>query len=186
MNTHIDAADRGGTEEKMSSYIQLTPEEFDRSPFRLIGKDWMLICAPDGSKESGASAMTASWGGLGILWNKPVATAYIRPQRYTYGLVEESEKISLCFLGEEYRKALAFCGRESGRNCDKLKECGLSTEELDGVPAIAESDVIMICRKLYADDLKEEKLVDRDMLSHYNGNYHRFYILEIEKILVKE
>jgi len=146
----------------------------------------MLICAPDGSKESGASAMTASWGGLGILWNKPVATAYIRPQRYTYGLVEESEKISLCFLGEEFRKALAFCGKESGRDRDKLKECGLSTESFDGVPAIAESDVIMICRKLYADDLKEDKFVDRSMLSHYNGDYHRFYILEIEKILVKK
>ena len=53
--------------------------------------------------------------------------------------MEESDKISLCFLGEEYRKALAFCGRESGRNCDKLKECGLSTEMLDGVPAIMDS-----------------------------------------------
>ena len=170
----------------MSSYIEITPDEFNRSPFRLIGKEWMLICAPDGSKRCGASAMTASWGGLGILWNKPVATAYIRPQRYTYGLVEESNRISLCFLGEEYRKALAFCGRASGRDCDKLAECGLSVEIIDGVAAVAESNVIMICRKLYADDLKEEKLVDRDMLSHYNGDYHRFYILEIEKILVKE
>ena len=168
------------------SFHVISPEEFEGSPFRLIGKEWLLITTPDNTKKSGANAMTASWGGLGILWNKPVATAYIRPQRYTYGLVEESEKISLCFLGEEYRKSLAFCGRESGRNCDKLKECGLSTQVIDGVPAIAESDVIMICRKLYADDLKEDKFIDRNMLSHYNGDYHRFYILEIEKILVKE
>ena len=170
----------------MNSYLQLTPDEFNRSPFRLIGKEWMLICAPDSSKESGASAMTASWGGLGILWNKPVAIAYIRPQRYTYSLVEESDRISLCFPGEEYRKALAFCGRESGLGLDKLKECGLSTQDIDGVPAIADSEIIMICRKLYADDLKEDKFIDRNMLSHYNGDYHRFYVLEIEKILVKD
>ena len=35
----------------------------------LIGKEWMLIGAPDGE---GANAMTASWGTLGVLWNKPV------------------------------------------------------------------------------------------------------------------
>lgn len=170
----------------MNNYREITPEEFDRSPFRLIGKEWLLITAADSTKESGANAMTASWGGLGVLWNTPVATVYIRPQRYTYDLVENSEKISLCVLGEEYKKALAFCGTKSGRDYDKLKECGLSAEELDGVPVISDSRVIMICKKLYADDLKEDKFIDRSHLSHYDGDFHRFYILEIEKILIKE
>ena len=44
----------------------------------------------------------------------------------------------------------------------------------------------MICKKLYTDDLKEESFIDREHLSHYNGDFHRFYILEIEKILVKD
>ncbi|MBQ8409984.1 MAG: flavin reductase family protein [Clostridia bacterium] len=170
----------------MNNYREISPEELDRSPFRLIGKEWMLITAADKTKESGANAMTASWGGLGVLWNRPVATVYIRPQRYTYKLTEDADRLSLCFLSEKYKKALSFCGTKSGRDRDKLRECGLTVTDAEGVPAIAEADVIMVCKKLYADDLKEEKFIDRSHLSHYDGDFHRFYILEIEKILVKQ
>ncbi|MBO5305866.1 MAG: flavin reductase family protein [Clostridia bacterium] len=170
----------------MNGYRTLTPEEFDKSPFRLIGKEWMLITAPDEEKKSGANAMTASWGGLGVLWNVPVATVYVRPQRYTHGLMEKADRVSLCFPDERYKKALALCGTKSGRELDKLKESGLSTALIDGVPAVAEANVVMICKKLYADDLKEDNFIDRSHLSHYNGDFHRFYILEIENILVKE
>ncbi len=34
------------------------------------------------------NTMTASWGGLGVLWNKPMATIYVRPQRYTFQFLE--------------------------------------------------------------------------------------------------
>ena len=170
----------------MSNYREISPESFNESTFKLIGKDWMLITAPDESKESHASAMTASWGGLGVLWNTPVATVYIRPQRYTYSLVENSERISLCFPAERYRKALGYCGSKSGRNTDKLADCGLGVEEIEGVPVISDSRVIMLCKKLYADDLKKSAFIDREHLSHYDGDFHRFYILEIQKILIKE
>lgn len=170
---------------KTAKFYEMTPEEFDRSAFKLIGKEWMIITAPDEEKESGLNAMTASWGGLGVLWNVPVATIYIRPQRHTYSLVENCDRFSLCFLGDGHRKNLALCGSKSGRDTDKLLECGLNSETFDGVGYIAESEAVMICRKLYADDLKEEKFIDREHLSHYDGDFHRFYILEIEKILVK-
>ena len=38
--------------------------------FDLIGKEWMLVTA---GTEDKFNTMTASWGGVGILWNKPVA-----------------------------------------------------------------------------------------------------------------
>jgi flavin reductase (DIM6/NTAB) family NADH-FMN oxidoreductase RutF len=170
----------------MENYRIISPEEFDSSPFRLIGKEWMLITAPDESKESGVNAMTASWGGLGVLWNTPVATIYVRPQRHTYSLLENNERISLCFLGDGHRKDLAQCGSKSGKDFDKILECGLKVDEIDGVKVISDSQTVMVCKKLYADDLKEEKFIDRSHLSHYNGDFHRFYVLEIEKILVKE
>ena len=169
----------------MNDFVAITPEEFERSPFHLIGKEWMLITAPDETKECGLNAMTASWGGLGVLWNLPVATIYVRPQRHTYSLVENTDRISLCFLGDGHRKNLALCGSKSGRDTDKLLECGLTSEVVDGVGIIAESEAVMICKKLYADDLKEEKFIEKEHLSHYNGDFHRLYILEIEKILVK-
>lgn len=170
----------------MKNYREISPQELDLSAFKLIGKDWMLITAKDASKESGANVMTASWGGLGVLWNTPVATVYVRPQRYTFSLIESTEELSLCFPGEEFRAALGFCGKYSGREKDKIKECGLKTSYENGIPVIEDSEVIMLCKKLYADDIKEDRFIEKKHLSHYNGDFHRFYILEIQKILVKE
>ena len=170
----------------MKNYREITPSALNLSPFKLIGDDWMLITVKDTGKESGANVMTASWGGMGVLWNTPVATIYVRPQRYTYSLLEKGDDLSLCFPGEKYRKAMGLCGSRSGRDLDKIKECGLETETVDGVPVIDDSEVIMLCKKLYADDLNEEKFIDKEHLSHYNGDFHRFYILEIKKILIKE
>ena len=170
----------------MNNFVTVQPEEFGRSPFHLIGKEWMLITAPDEEKESGLNTMTASWGGLGVLWNTPVATVYVRPQRHTYSLLEKCDRLALCFLGEGHRKSLALCGSKSGKNTDKILECGLHTEEIEGVGIISEAETVMICKKLYADDLKEDKFIDREHLSHYNGDFHRFYILEVEKILVRQ
>ena len=170
----------------MSSFHEIAPEKLNDSPFRLIGKEWMLITTPDETKESGANAMTASWGGLGVLWNKPVATVFIRPQRYSHDLCENADRISLCFLPEEYRSSLTYCGRNSGKDTDKLKDCSLSCTDIDGVRVIDQSRLALICKKAYADDIKESSFIDRDHLKHYSGDFHRFYILEIEKILVKE
>ena len=170
----------------MKNYREIAPQELDLSPFKLIGDDWMLITVKDASKETGVNAMTASWGGLGVLWNTPVATIYVRPQRYTYPLLEKNDELSLCFPGEKYRKVMGVCGSRSGKDLDKIKECGLKTETVDGISVIDDSEVIMLCKKLYSDDIKEDRFVDKEHLRHYNGDFHRFYILEIKKILIKE
>ncbi len=169
------------------SFREISIEEFKDSPFYLIGKEWLLITAPDSKKKSGASAMTASWGELGILWNLPVATVYVRPQRYSYELCETADRISLCVLPEEYRSAHKILGRESGRDMDKLEECALNCSEIDGVKVISQAKLAMICKKLYADDLKKENFIDKEQYKHYPiDDFHRFYILEIEKILVSD
>ena len=58
----------------------------------------MLVTA--GSKEH-FNTMTASWGGIGWLWNKPVVFVFIRSERYTYEFMEENEYFTLSFLGKE-------------------------------------------------------------------------------------
>ena len=162
-----------------NTFYEIPCEELSNAQ-KLIGRDWMLITASDGE---GANAMTASWGGLGVLWNKPVCICYIRPQRYTYGLVEKSDRLSIAFMSEKYRDALKFCGSRSGAEGDKLRRAGLSWGELDGVPAIAEADTLLICRKLYFTDLSAEGFVDKALLSNYkDGDFHRQYVLEIEKV----
>ena len=167
----------------MNDYVEISPYELDNA-LKLIGKDWMLITVQDGE---GANAMTASWGCMGVLWNKPVAVCFIRPQRYTYGLAENEDRMSLAFFGEGYRDALSLCGSKSGRDCDKLSLAGLTVSDVDGVPVIDLASTVIIGKKLYADDLKEDNFVDKAMLDNYKSkDFHRIYVLEIQKVLIKK
>ena len=164
----------------MNRFKEITPYEVENA-MKLIGKDWMLITASNGEK---INTMTASWGNMGVLWNKNVCTVYIRPQRYTYEFVEGSDKISLSFFDDKYKDELKYCGTKSGRDCDKLTDTGLTSAIVDGVPIICEAKLVIICKKLYADDIKRDKFIVESPLSNYvDGDFHRFYICEIEKVL---
>ncbi len=92
---------------------QIKPEELQKNPFQMIGKEWLLVAAEKAGKTN---AMTASWGGVGIMWGKPVAYVFIRPQRYTKEFIDASDTFSLSVLGEEYRKTLSYFGTVSGRD----------------------------------------------------------------------
>ena len=111
------------------AFREINAEELSFNPFDKIGKEWMLITAGDEAKHN---TMTASWGGLGIMWGKKVATVYIRPQRYTKEFVDQNERFTISFYKEEYRKALSICGSKSGRDCEKEKEAGLTPYYVDG------------------------------------------------------
>ncbi len=156
------------------------------NPFEKIGKEWMLITA--GNKED-FNTMTASWGGMGILWNKPVAFTFIRPSRYTFEFTEREDYFSLTFFSEEYRNALTYCGRKSGRDVDKVKETGLTPAFIDDVPTFEEASMVLICKKLYAQPMGKEFVNDKDVVfPQYGENeaYHTMYVGEIVKAFVKE
>jgi flavin reductase (DIM6/NTAB) family NADH-FMN oxidoreductase RutF len=163
LNKHFEAVD---------------PFKISRNPFQAIGKDWFLITA--GTPDN-FNTMTAAWGSFGILWNKAVVTIYIRPTRYTYEFSEANDFFSICFFGEEHRDILAYCGKHSGRDVDKVKVCGLRPIETPNHQLIfAEANLAMECRKLYTDDLKKEHFLDSEDLRHYPINdFHRFYVGEI-------
>ena len=170
----------------MSQFKEITPLELTENPFRLIGKDWLLVTAEHNHQ---CNMMTASWGGVGIMWNKPVAFTFIRPQRYTFGILENSEYYSLCVLDDSYRNVLTFCGTKSGRDVDKIKETALTLEHIDGVPYFKESGLVMIVRKLYAQNMNADSVTDNAVLKNYRpdgSDWHKMYINEIVKVLVKE
>lgn len=151
----------------------------------LFDEKWALITA--GNKES-FNTMTASWGGLGELWNKDVCFIFIRPQRYTYEFTEREEYFTVSFLPEEYKKALTFCGRNSGRDCDKVKDAGLTPVEFEESMGFEESGITILCRKLYHQDINPEGLADKsiDSTCYPDKDYHRMYIGEIVKVFIKE
>lgn len=171
---------------KTPEYKLIKPDEIEGNLIKIIEKDWMLVTAGD---EEAINTMTANWGGVGYLWNKPVVFVFIRPERYTYGFVEKNEGFTLTFFNESFRNALNLCGTKSGRDCNKIADAGLTpffTEA--GYPAFKEASLIIECRKLYADMLSKEAFIDSEPLEmHYKtkGNIHKMYIAQIEKVWVK-
>ena len=163
----------------MKEFSSLEVKDLLVNPATLIGNDWMLITAGD---SSSFNTMTASWGGLGHMWNKPVAFIVVRDHRYTYEFIERCDTFSLSFLGEGYRKALNICGSKSGRDTDKVKEAGLTpTFTLNGTPAFREAKLILECRKLYGQMLVEEGFIAKDIIGkmYPQKDFHKLYIAEI-------
>ena len=153
----------------------------------LIGKQWMLVTAGTSEKFN---TMTASWGGLGWLWNKPVAFVFIRPERYTHGFIEASDCMTLSFYGEEYREALKICGTMSGRDTDKVAATGLTPEELEsGNMTFGEARLTLDCRKLFKTSMQEANFIDKELLEMWygaHGGLHDVYVVEIENVYTNE
>ena len=82
----------------------------NENAFDLIGKEWMLVTA--GNKEK-FNTMTASWGGIGWLWNRPVAFVFIRPERYTHDFIERESRLTLSFYKEEFRVSSSSAARRA-------------------------------------------------------------------------
>ena len=163
---------------------KLDPKAMDGNVFSLIGDQWMLITA--GTAER-CNTMTASWGGLGVLWRKNVATIYVRPQRYTYEFLEREPRFTLSFFGAGYREELALCGSKSGRELNKLEACGFTVETgAGGAPFIAQAELALVCRKLYWQDIDPARFLAPEIGREYaGGDYHRMYIGEIEEAYQK-
>jgi flavin reductase (DIM6/NTAB) family NADH-FMN oxidoreductase RutF len=169
----------------MKKFFEIKPEEFGKNPFQLIGREWMLVTAGDADKEN---TMTASWGGLGVMWGKNVAFIVLRPQRYTKEFVDRLENFSLSFLDSSYKKQLSYLGGVSGRDEDKIAKSGLTLQHSEKAPYFEESNTVIICKKLYAQAYQPEcfKVEGLDSEWYPKKDYHTLYVAEIEKILIKQ
>lgn len=178
-------SDQSEREETDMSFKEVKAEELSFNPFTKIGKEWLLITA---GNEDKCNTMTASWGAMGVMWGKNALTVYIRPQRYTKEFLDREDLFTVSVLGEDYRKALSYCGKVSGKGMDKIKEAGLTPYYTDGTAGIEEADMIMVCRKMYHDDIKPECFDEPSNETKWypEKDYHTMYIAEIVKVLVKE
>lgn len=160
------------------SFREIGCETISENAFKLIGRDWMLITA---GPLAGYNTMTASWGGMGVLWNKNVCFCFIRPQRHTRQFVEKTTDFSLTFFDGEHRMALEFCGSHSGRDTDKAKETGLKVLEIaPGIIGFAQARLIVGCRKIYAQDIDPALFIDPAIMDNYpERDFHRMYIGEV-------
>lgn len=159
----------------------ISPEEIPDNVIHLIGKQWMLVGA---GTPTEFNFMTANWGNVGFLWNKPVATAFIRPERYTDKFMQKNDCYTLSFFTEKYIQALSFCGKFSGKNVDKVAGSGLTPQFTpEGHLSFKEAKLTLVCKKLYVDTLHKEGFIDTSSLKRWygeeHGELHKMYIGEI-------
>jgi len=144
--------------------------------------EWFLLTC--GNHSAGSfNSMTVGWGGLGCMWKKPMAMAVVRPQRYTREFMDRYPDFTICHFPAQYSEALTYCGSHSGRDVDKIAQCGLSPIPSSTVesPGFDEADLIIECSKMYFDDFKPEHFLAGFIEENYPAkDYHRLYLGEIK------
>jgi len=156
----------------------------NQNVFNEIGRNWMLVSAkkPDGTFNT----MTASWGAMGVLWGRETVTVYIRQSRFTKEFIDAQDSFTVSLFDGE-KKALGLLGKKSGRDGDKIAEAGFHSVMLDGQPGFEESKCVLVCRKLYQDDIALADMAPQIREKWYaDGDYHTMYIGEITACYVKE
>lgn len=165
----------------------IAPQQIADNFIDIIGREWMLVTS--GTPEH-FNTMTASWGGVGYLWNRPVATIFVRPERYTFGFIEDTGRFSLSFLGDAHKAVHTITGSKSGRDTDKIAEAGLHPvfTKTGGI-FYEETRLGLECKVLYADKIETSHFLDPALAEQWygaKGGFHKMYIAEITSAWQKE
>lgn len=165
------------------AFKKINIQDLNMNAFQAIGNDWMLITAGDQQK---INTMTASWGGVGVLWGEYVVQAYIRPQRYTKQFVDQQKCFSLSFF-DGHKKELSLLGTVSGRDQDKIHDVDFHPVFIDGVPTFEEAKLVFIVEKIYQDTFKPENFIDDsfNQKCYPEKDYHDIYIAKIKGVYQK-
>lgn len=133
-----------GKKAHLERFINMEKETF-KSGNMLYPLPVVMISCSDG--EGHDNIITVAWAGT-VCTNPPMLSISIRPERYSYGLIEKTKEFVVNLTTEDLAKATDFCGVRSGRNIDKFNEMKLTKAKGDHVnaPMILESPVNIECR----------------------------------------
>ena len=162
-------------------FKEISAKEIDTNLIKAISEEWMLVAAGDKDKFN---MMTASWGFAGEMWGNDCMAAVIRPQRYTMEFINNSDYFTLSFYGDN-KDIHKICGSKSGRDTDKVKLTGLTPVFGDNTVYFEEARLVIVCKKQYVQQMKEECFTDKEPLRWYNSDLHYMVIGKIEKVLKK-
>jgi flavin reductase (DIM6/NTAB) family NADH-FMN oxidoreductase RutF len=168
------------------TFKKISIKELNDNVVKLIANDWMLITV---GQINSCNMMTASWGGIGNLWNEPVAFIFIRPQRYTYQFTEKEEYFTLTFFEEKDRSILNFCGSTSGKFVNKISETGLVPMETElGNVYYKQARLVIECKKEYSDNIEYQGFVDKNIPEsvYPKNDFHKMYIGKIINVMIRE
>lgn len=158
--------------------------EFTTDVLSVFDKKWALLTAGD---STNFNTMTISWGGLGTIWGKPVATVYVRTSRYTHDYMDSNEFFTVSFYPEEYKQILGVLGSKSGRDMDKMSGSGLTPVSAGESVTFKEAEITLVCRKIFKQQLDVANMPAEVAKTMYEGQApHDMYIGEIVDIIRKD
>ncbi len=168
----------------MHTFQPYPVEMIEFNPFTKIGKEWMLITASNGEKTN---AMTASWGGVGVLWGKETAFCFVRQSRYTKEFIDNSDYFSLTFFDKSYKSALKYFGIVSGRKEDKISNAKMNLNYYEKIPFIDEGNLVLCCKKMSATPVLPDQFTDPGIKDTWykDNDFHTMYTGEIVQILAR-
>lgn len=150
---------------------------------KMISEDHMIITA--GNDEL-FNPMAGGWGGLGNLYNRPVAYCFIDPARYTYGIMQKNDTYTLTFYTPAYQNAIQYVGTHSGRDGDKIKGSNLTPITTpSGSKAFAEAWLIIECKKIASRLFTPASIVDPEVKAKYPNKQTELFVGEIIGVWMK-
>lgn len=109
----------------------------------------MVTCGEfrTGGSTDNCNIITISWAGT-VCTAPAMASISIRPERYSYAMIEKSGEYVINLTTRELAFATDYCGMRSGRNEDKFNKMGLTPLEAKAVsaPLIKECPVNIECK----------------------------------------
>lgn len=117
-------------------------------------------------KQGNSNIITVAWAGT-VCTNPPMVSISVRPERYSYHMIEESGEFVINLTTEELAYATDYCGVRSGRDVDKFKEMKLTKEKAEFVktPLIKESPVNIECRVVKKEELGSHHMFLAEVLA---------------------
>ena len=160
-------------------YIDLKFNEKSNEMFTQLEKGAFLT-TKNGNK---VNTMTIAWGGINFLWYRPVFVAYVRYTRDTYNMLKNNDEFTVSVpLEQDLHKELMYCGTKSGRDVDKIKDCGLTL--IDGrnvdVPIIKDCNLHYECKVIYKQAMEPNSIPESILKRTYtNNDFHVIFYGEI-------
>ena len=159
------------------------------TPFA-IGEDFSVLTAGDSNHYN---SMVASWGGWGILFERPSIYHFLRSNRYTLELMRKKNTYTVSLFPAEYKDQIMIFGGSSGRDSNKMKETTLTAVATpSGNMAYKEAAVVLECKlsevtTVTPDDFLNESDKQFVVDAHAEtGEYHKMIFSEITNVWVRK
>ena len=128
------------------------------------------------------NSMTIEWGSLGVAFKKPVFTVYVKPDRYTYEVMEKSDIFTVNFIERKLLKKFAIYGTKSGKDVNKEEEAGTHIQFLE---TFGEAVEVYVCKKM-AKSVIDENTMDPYIKELYRNNVKVYKTLKPHVLYIGE